>query len=130
MGEIKSQELVVGDILIVQDGTSITANEVIVNSNDFSANESILTGESFSVYKDATKKDNFIYCGTTDASGLVVASITANGIDTRLGKIGKSLESLKEEKTPLELQINNHYCPTKIQKYRIKRAVLKNQPNW
>ena len=105
--EIKSEELVVGDSLMVEEGTSITADGIIVHSNDFSANESILTGESLPVYKDATKEDNFIYSGTTVASGLAVATITAIGIETRLGKIGKSLESIKEEKTPLELQINN-----------------------
>ena len=105
--EIKSEELVVGDSLMVEEGTSITADGIIVHSNDFSANESILTGESLPVYKDAGKEDNFIYSGTTVASGLAVATITAIGIKTRLGKIGKSLESIKEEKTPLELQINN-----------------------
>ena len=105
--EIKSEELVVGDSLMVEEGESIAADGIIEHSNDFSANESILTGESLSVYKDKTKEDNLIYSGTTVASGLAVASITAIGIETRLGKIGKSLESIKEEKTPLELQINN-----------------------
>ncbi len=105
--EIKSEELVVGDSLMVVEGTSITADGIIVHANDFSANESILTGESLPVYKDSSKEDNFIYSGTTVASGLAVATITAIGIETRLGKIGKSLEDIKEEKTPLELQINN-----------------------
>ena len=107
VAKIKSEELVVGDSLMVEEGTSITADGIIVHSNDFSANESILTGESLPVYKDAAKEDNFIYSGTTVASGLAVATITAIGNDTRLGKIGKSLEAIKEEKTPLELQINN-----------------------
>jgi Ca2+-transporting ATPase len=105
--EINSEELVVGDSLVVEEGTSITADGIIVHSNDFSANESILTGESLAVYKDPTKEDNFIYSGTTVASGLAIATIMATGKETRLGKIGKSLESVKEEKTPLELQINN-----------------------
>ena len=105
--EIQSEELVVGDSLMVEEGTSITADGIIVHSNDFSANESILTGESLPVYKDTNKEDKFIYSGTTVASGLAVATITAIGLETRLGKIGKSLESIKEEKTPLELQINN-----------------------
>jgi Ca2+-transporting ATPase len=60
-----------------------------------------------SVFKDATKEDKFIYKGTTVASGLAIATITAIGNETKLGKIGKSLESIVEEKTPLELQINN-----------------------
>ena len=105
--EIKSEDLVVGDSLMIEEGTSITADGIIVHSNDFSVNESILTGESLSVYKDHTKVDNLIYRGTTVASGLAIATITAIGNETKLGKIGKSLESIKEEKTPLELQINN-----------------------
>ena len=104
---IKSEELVVGDYLIVEEGTSISADGIIVHSNDFSVNEAILTGESFAVEKDKTKADNLIYLGTTVASGLAIATITAIGNETRLGKIGKSLESIKEEKTPLERELGN-----------------------
>ena len=105
--EIKGKELVVGDSLMVEEGTSIAADSIIVHSNDFTVNESILTGESFAVEKDKTKANNLIYLGTTVASGLAIAIITAIGNETKLGKIGKSLESIQEEKTPLELQINN-----------------------
>ena len=105
--EIKSEDLVVGDSLMVEEGTSISADGIIVQSNDFSVNESILTGESFAVFKDASKEDKFIYSGTTVASGLAIATITAVGNKTKLGKIGTSLESIEEEKTPLELQIAN-----------------------
>lgn len=105
--EIKSEDLVLGDSLIVAEGTAITADAVIVHSNDFSVNESILTGESFAVFKDKTKEDKFIYSGTTVVSGLAVATITAIGNETKLGKIGTSLESISEEKTPLEIQIAN-----------------------
>ncbi len=105
--EIKSEDLVIGDSLMVEEGTAITADGIIVHSNDFSVNESILTGESFAVYKDKTKEDKFIYSGTTVASGLAIATISAIGNETKLGKIGTSLESISEEKTPLELQIAN-----------------------
>lgn len=105
--EIKSEELVIGDSLIVEEGVSITADGIIVHSNDFSVNESILTGESSAVFKDKDKEDNHIYKGTTVSSGLAIATITAIGNETKLGKIGKSLESISEEKTPLELQINS-----------------------
>lgn len=105
--EIKSEDLVVGDSLMVEEGTSITADGIIVHSNDFSVNESILTGESFAVFKDKAKEDSFIYSGTTVASGLAIATITAIGNQTKLGKIGSSLESIEEEKTPLEIQITN-----------------------
>ena len=105
--EIKSEDLVVGDSLVVEEGTSITADGTIVHSNDFSVNESILTGESFAVFKDKSAKDHFIFKGTTVASGLAIAEVTNIGNETKLGKIGKSLEAIKEEKTPLEIQIND-----------------------
>ena len=70
--EIKSEELVMGDCLIVEEGTSISADGKILHSNDFSVNESILTGESLSVYKDKSKQDHTIYKGTTVASGLAI----------------------------------------------------------
>ncbi len=105
--EIKSEELVLGDSLMVEEGTSITADGIIIHSNDFSVNESILTGESFAVFKDKSQENNLIFKGTTVASGLAIASITSIGNETKLGKIGKSLESIAEEKTPLELQISS-----------------------
>ncbi len=117
--EIKSEDLVVGDSLMVEEGTSITADGSIVHSNDFSVNESILTGESFSVFKDKTTADSFLYSGTTVASGLAIATITAIGNSTKLGKIGSSLESISEEKTPLELQIANF-----VKKMAITGAVV------
>lgn len=105
--EIKSEELVVGDNLMIEEGTSITADGIIVKSNDFSVNESILTGESMSVYKDPLNEDHLVFHGTTVVSGLAIVEVTAIGNKTRLGKIGKSLEAIDEEKTPLELQIND-----------------------
>ena len=105
--EIKTEDLVIGDSLMVEEGTSIAADGIITHSNDFSVNESILTGESLSVSKDKTNENNFVYQGTTVSSGLAIVTITAIGSATKLGKIGKSLESIKDEKTPLEIQIGN-----------------------
>lgn len=105
--EIDSEDIVIGDFLMVEEGTTISADGIIVHSNDFSVNESILTGESLSVYKDATSTDNSIYAGSTVASGLAIAQITAIGNLTKLGKIGKSIEDISEEKTPLEIKIFN-----------------------
>ncbi|ASU33363.1 cation-translocating P-type ATPase [Mucilaginibacter xinganensis] len=107
--EISSDDLVIGDSLVVEEGISIAADGMIVHSNDFSANESILTGESLPVYKDEQQENDGrnIYRGTTVASGLAIATVTAIGNETKLGKIGKSLEEIDEEKTPLELQIGS-----------------------
>lgn len=105
--EIYSQDVVVGDFLMVEEGTTIVADATIVHSNDFSVNESILTGESFSVEKDAFSEDNRIYMGTQVGGGLAIAEIFAVGNQTKVGKIGKSIEAISSEKSTLELQINN-----------------------
>ncbi|MBP4139202.1 cation-translocating P-type ATPase [Flavobacterium geliluteum] len=105
--EIKTEEIVVGDSLLVEEGVLISADGIIEHSNDFSVNESILTGESMALSKDKSTKDNAIYQGTTVASGLAIATVIAIGSATKLGKIGKSLEAIKEKKTPLEMQIGN-----------------------
>jgi len=105
--EIESEELVLGDSLIIEEGTSIPADAKIAQSNDFSVNESLLTGESLSVFKSSTTDNRIIYKGTTVVSGLAIATVTAIGSETRLGEIGKSLEDIREEKTPLEQQIHD-----------------------
>lgn len=105
--EIPSQEIVLGDFIQVEEGTFIPADAVIVQSNDFSVNESILTGESLSVFKSETLETNHVFQGTTVATGLAICKVTAIGNQTSLGKIGKSLEEIVEEKTPLQIQITN-----------------------
>ncbi|MCP9745528.1 cation-translocating P-type ATPase [Lacihabitans sp. CS3-21] len=103
--EIKSEDLVLGDVIIIEEGMSIPADATIIHSNDFLVNESILTGESLAVEKN--KENNQVFKGTSVVGGLGIAQITAIGNETSLGKIGKSLEGIKEEKTPLENQISN-----------------------
>jgi len=105
--EIKTEDLVVGDCLVVEEGASIAADGSIIHSSDFSVNESILTGESLAVDKNKTTEDCQVYQGTTVARGMAIATVTAIGNQTKLGKIGKSLEDIHEEKTPLEIQINS-----------------------
>ncbi|MFN3300687.1 MAG: cation-translocating P-type ATPase, partial [Sediminibacterium sp.] len=103
---IHVDELVIGDYLLIEEGNSVSADGLIIQSNDFLVNESILTGETFAVSKSNNSNDNQIYRGTYAVAGLAIAQITAIGNDSKLGRIGKSLESIVEEKTPLEKQIN------------------------
>lgn len=105
--EIRVEDIVIGDFLVAEEGSMIAADGEIVHSNDFSVNESALTGESLPVYKDRNSANNQIYRGTVVASGLAIAKVIAIGNDTKWGIIGKSIESVKEEKTPLEIQISN-----------------------
>ena len=105
--EIPGEEIVLGDIIQTEEGTFVPADAMILQSNDFSVNESILTGESLAVFKDKDSKINQVFQGTIVASGLAICEVTAIGNKTQLGIIGKSLESIVEEKTPLQLQIGN-----------------------
>ena len=105
--EIPSEEIVLGDFIQTEEGTFIPADGVILQSNDFSVNESILTGESLPVFKNEKSGNNLFFQGTIVTSGLAICKVTAIGNQTQLGKIGKSLESIAEEKTPLQIQIGN-----------------------
>lgn len=102
--EISNEEIVLGDCIQIEEGTFIPADAIIINSTDFSVNESILTGESLSVFK--TKNDS-VFQGTIVATGMAICEVTAIGNQTNLGKIGKSLNDIEEEKTPLQIQITN-----------------------
>jgi Ca2+-transporting ATPase len=81
--EIISEQLVVGDAIIVEEGTSIMADGIIIQSNDFTVNESILTGESFAVKKDISNDNNLLYSGTTVSRGLAIATVIAIGNQTK-----------------------------------------------
>ncbi len=105
--EISSDDIVMGDSMVIEEGTAVPADGVILQSNDFSINESILTGESLSVYKSVLDEDKLVYQGTWVAGGLAICEVTGIGNATKLGKIGKSLEAITEEKTPLQKQISN-----------------------
>ncbi len=103
--EIPTHEIAVGDLCVTEEGKMINADGKIVHSNDFSVNESSLTGESFSVFKDQNSKDNIIYSGTSTVSGLAVYEVQNIGKETKLGKIGESILNIKGEKSPLQIQI-------------------------
>ena len=105
--EIPTEEIVIGDCVQLEEGAFIPADGIILSSNDFSVNESILTGESLSVFKSNESENKQVFQGTIVASGLAICEITAIGKNTQLGKIGSSLNAIEDEKTPLQIQINN-----------------------
>ena len=105
--EIKREEMVVGDYMIIAEGSAVPADGTVIQSNDFSVNESILTGESLPLFKNKTAGNNLVFQGTTVVSGLAVCKVVAIGAKTELGKIGASLKSIGEEDTPLQKQIRN-----------------------
>ncbi|MDE3214718.1 MAG: HAD-IC family P-type ATPase, partial [Bacteroidota bacterium] len=103
--QIPTEMVVVGDILVLEEGEVIAADGRILDSHDFSINESIITGESFSVYKGPTD-NNTVYKGTLATSGKAIVEVTQVGSGTMFNKIGLSLGQIKVTKTPLQLQIN------------------------
>lgn len=104
--EISTAEIVVGDYAVVDEGSLLTADGEIMQAHDFAVNESILTGESFSVSKDESDPESRkVFQGTLAVSGLAVFRVTAVGKGTKFGEIGRSLENIEEEKTPLQIQI-------------------------
>ncbi len=104
--EIKVEDIVVNELIVLEDGDLVPADALVLKQNDFSVNESILTGESLPVIKE-TEKSNQIFQGTMVMTGSCVARVIAIGGHTELGRIGQSLEAIEDVKTPLQLQIKS-----------------------
>jgi len=102
---IPTHEIAVGDLCITEEGKMINADGEIVHSNDFSVNEASLTGESFSVFKSQETEDRKVYSGSLTVSGLAVFKVEKIGAETKLGKIGQSIQKIKGEESPLQIQI-------------------------
>lgn len=103
--QIPTHEIAIGDLCLVEEGKMINADGVLEYSNDFSVNEASLTGESFSVFKSRDTEDRSVYCGTLVVTGLAIFKVDNIGPDTKLGKIGLSIQSIQEERSPLQIQI-------------------------
>jgi Ca2+-transporting ATPase len=104
--QIPTPEIVPGDLVMSEEGSTLQADGDIVYSHDFSINESSLTGESLPSFKSEFSADKKVYQGTSAASGLVVYQVTATGSNTKLGKLGTSLLEIREERSPLQVQID------------------------
>lgn len=107
---IPGRELVVGDIIILSEGSRVPADAKLISADNLKIDESLLTGESVSVEKHTQRiKDfrvNSVFSGTLVVKGHGVAEVTSIGKDTELGKIGVSLKSIDTEKTLLQKEIN------------------------
>lgn len=118
---IAGREVVRGDILLLSEGDRIPADAVLISCHSFAADESLLTGESVAVRKiaqaDASKTvisevappggDGlpFVYAGTLVVQGRGMAQVLATGLRSEIGKIGKALQGLDNEATPLQQEI-------------------------
>ena len=105
--KIKTEEIVIGDYVVASEGKLIPADGTVKQVNDFSVNESILTGEAFSITKEVEGEDSKVFSGTFVEAGQCVFEVTAIGASTKLGQIGTSISEIATEKTPLQLQISS-----------------------
>jgi Ca2+-transporting ATPase len=115
---IPGREVVRDDLLILAEGDRVPADAVILSCNDLLVDESLLTGESVPVRKQAWDGlqpsarpggDDlpFIYSGTMLVQGRGTARVRATGTRTEMGKIGKALETLEPDETFLQKQSAN-----------------------
>ena len=88
--EIPLPDVVPGDLVIVEEGEKVPADARIIEYNDLTVNEAILTGESFPVEKD-NSQNCVLLQGTVINSGRCIAEVTATGSNTELGKLGKAV---------------------------------------
>lgn len=105
--EIGIKEVVLGDYIICEEGSTIPADAKIIQANDFSVSEAILTGESLAVFKDEHSEDPMMYRGTPVATGLAIGEVIAIGAKTKLGILGESVDMITEVKTPLQKQVQS-----------------------
>jgi Ca2+-transporting ATPase len=101
---ISSDEVVVNDIMLIKEGDIAAADGEIISCNDLSANEAILSGESWPVEKDNVN-NRCIYRGTMILSGTATLKVTDVGAVTKLGKIKKMVYERRPPKTPLQLKL-------------------------
>jgi P-type Ca2+ transporter type 2C len=110
---IPGREVVKDDVLILEEGDRVPADAVMISCSNFMVNESLLTGESVPVRKipcdgvmDMQRPGGdgipSVYSGTLVVQGQGMAQVQCTGYQTEMGKIGKRLETLKDEQTPLQ----------------------------
>jgi len=113
--EVGSDQIVPGDIILLNPGDNILADCRILESEDFKVNEAVLTGESFPVRKSerAIKQDvtlsnrvNMLYAGTSVVHGRCVGIVVETGIRTEFGKLAELVQIIKEDKMPLEKNLD------------------------
>ncbi len=115
---VKTEELVCGDICLIEAGDSIPADMRIIENHSLRVEESALTGESVSVDKKVeleisdgrkialAERVNMLYSGSNVVYGRGEAVVVATGMSTELGKIAEAISSQKTEITPLQKKIN------------------------
>ena len=114
--QILTEDLVPGDVMLLQEGDKISADCRLTNSSDLQVNQSTLTGESNPVRKShelilrdglsTFEMPDLIFTGTSVSSGTAQAVVCAIGMDTEFGKIANLTQEMKEEQSPLQKELD------------------------
>jgi len=109
---IPSDELVPGDIILLNEGDYISADARLIETTEFRCNESIFTDETIPVEKKANiiledispvlQRLNMVYSGTSVVHGCAKAVVTSTGLDTEIGRSSAIMQQTGEEKLPLQ----------------------------
>jgi Ca2+-transporting ATPase len=102
---IKINDVVIGDIVILNSGDKIPADGTLRKSVNLLINEAILTGESEAVLKSLNTSSRSVFMGTTVLSGHGIMVVEKIGSMTEMGEISQSISTIDEEETPLQLKI-------------------------
>ncbi|MEA5151470.1 MAG: cation-translocating P-type ATPase [Oscillospiraceae bacterium] len=117
---VPSEELVAGDVVLLEAGDAVPADGRLIHSASLKIEEAALTGESVPVLKfidiinlgDGEKdvplgdRKNMVYMGSTVVYGRGTAVITATGMDTEMGKIADALSKAQDGQTPLQIKLS------------------------
>ena len=114
---IAGREVVREDILVLAEGDRVPADAIMLSCSNLSTDESLLTGESLPVRKVAAVGNvemarpggdelPFVFSGTLVVQGQGIAKVQAIGAQTEMGKIGKALQKVQPEPTPLQQEMN------------------------
>jgi len=112
---VDAEELVPGDIIVLNAGDKVPADARIIISNGLEANEMMLTGEWAASEKSEKTlpketslgdRDDLVYMGTVVEKGKASAMVFATGLGTEMGKIAEVIGKMKERKTPLQNKLS------------------------
>ncbi|MFH1537136.1 MAG: HAD-IC family P-type ATPase [Patescibacteria group bacterium] len=112
--KVKGEELVPGDLILLEAGDKVPADARIYEANNLQINEASLTGESAPIKKNIAElkkstpladRKNMAFMGTNITRGKGRAIVTETGLKTHLGEIASMVKDVKEDKTPLQIRI-------------------------
>ncbi|QGX46791.1 HAD-IC family P-type ATPase [Streptococcus equinus] len=115
--KVLAEELVPGDLVLIEEGDRISADGRVIFATDLQVNQSALTGESNPVYKNseadtnaqktALEYDNMVFAGTTVSSGSAKMIVSATGMATQFGQIAHLTENMADDKSPLQKELDH-----------------------